>query len=194
MLLVRHAQSAWNDEGRWQGRADPPLSELGRRQALAAATRVGAVDAIVTSTLERARHTAEILAEAVGIGPVVHEPELVERDVGEWSGLTRAEIERDWPGYLADARRPPGFEDDDELLARVLPAITRIASVFDGADVLVVTHGGVIRTLERHLGELAGALPNLAGRAVVRTDSGLVLGERVTLLDDDDLTVVVPAT
>ena len=58
------------------------------------------VDAIVASDLHRASETAMIIAKALGVGPVVLEPGLRERDAGEWSGLTRAEIERDWPGYL----------------------------------------------------------------------------------------------
>ena len=118
MLLLRHAQSEWNELGRWQGRADPPLSELGSRQAVVAASRVGAVDVIVASPLERARVTAEILADANGLGPVILDDDLVERDVAEWSGLTRDEIEAAWPGYLEASRRPPGWEDDDVVIER----------------------------------------------------------------------------
>src|SRR5690606_40076504 len=100
LLLCRHGQSTWNAAGRWQGQADPPLSDLGRLQAQHAAKAVGAVDLIVASDLERARDTALIIAEAIGVGPVVIEPDLRERDAGEWSGLTREEIEAEWPGYL----------------------------------------------------------------------------------------------
>jgi probable phosphoglycerate mutase len=189
MLLVRHAQSAWNEQGRWQGRADPPLSELGRHQASAAAARVGVVDAIVSSPLERARDTAEAIASATGIGPVSLDDDLVERDVGEWSGLTRAEIEAGWPGFLDAARRPPGFEPDDDLVARVHLAVARLVTAYPGADLLVVTHGGVIGSLERHYGEPGGRLPNLAGRAVTYSGTSLQLGDRIALLDDDELTV-----
>jgi len=98
MLLARHGQSEWNALGRWQGQADPPLSELGRQQARAAADRLGTVDAIVSSDLERALATAAIIAEVLGVGPVLVEPRLRERSAGEWSGLTRDEIEADWPG------------------------------------------------------------------------------------------------
>ena len=142
VLLVRHGQSEWNAAGRWQGQADPPLTDLGRHQALHAARNLGVVDAVVASDLQRASETALIIAEALGVGPVVLEPGLRERDAGEWSGLTRAEIERDWPGYLdspsasrhtafagesvgtpsAERRRPPRWEPDDQLLDRVLAA------------------------------------------------------------------------
>jgi len=111
VLLIRHGQSEWNADGRWQGQADPPLTDLGRHQALHAARNLGTVDAIVASDLQRASETALIIAEALGIGPVVVEASLRERDAGEWSGLTRAEIERDWPGYLdpPPTDRPASF-------------------------------------------------------------------------------------
>jgi broad specificity phosphatase PhoE len=192
LLLLRHAQSAWNEQGRWQGRADPPLSELGRRQAMAAAARVGAVDAIVASPLERALHTAQFFATATGVGPVMVDEDLVERDVGEWSGLTRLEIDQGWPGYLASDRRLPSFEPDDALVGRALAAMARIRTIFDDATILVITHGGVIGSLERHHGEQAGRLTNLAGRTFSLDGNTVVLGERITLLDDDELTV--PAT
>jgi probable phosphoglycerate mutase len=189
LLLIRHAQSAWNETGRWQGHADPPLSDLGRRQAAMAAARVGAVDAIVASPLERARATAAILAAAVGIEPVVIDDDLIERDVGEWSGLTRAEIERDWPGYLDEDRRPPGFEPDDALVVRGLAALDRIAATFAGGDVLVVTHGGLIGAIERHHGDWGGRIPNLSGVRVTADGAGWSLEGRTTLLDDDELTL-----
>src|SRR3546814_1711635 len=100
VLLVRHGQSEWNATGRWQGQADPPLTDLGRAQAHHAARSLGVVDAIVASDLQRAADTALIISGELGVGPVVLDEGLRERDAGEWSGLTRAEIERDWPGYL----------------------------------------------------------------------------------------------
>lgn len=188
-LLVRHAQSAWNEQGRWQGRADPPLSEHGRWQATAAAARVGAVDAVVASPLERARHTAEILAAHLGVGPVVLEPQLVERDVGPWSGLTRPEIEQEWPGFLEAGHRPPGFESDEQVVARAMTALVVLAGRFAGHDVLVVTHGGLIGTLERHHGEPSGRLANLSGRPLRSVRDGFAMGARLSLLDDDEQTV-----
>src|ERR1700704_2099238 len=92
VLLVRHGQSEWNALGKWQGQADPPLSDLGRAQARSAAHSLGSLDAIYASDLQRAMETAAIIANALGIGPVVVDPDLRERNAGEWSGLTRAEI------------------------------------------------------------------------------------------------------
>ncbi len=198
LLLVRHGESEWNAAGRWQGQADPPLSELGRRQARAAGATVGAVDAVVASPLERAHHTAEAISESVGVGPVLVLPDLMERHAGEWQGLTRAQIDEQYPGYLADRgehrRRPPGWEDDDVLLERVLRAIDTILGELDGADdVVVVTHGGVIYALERHLGAEFQRIPNLGARSVTVDGAGrMALGERLLLVDPDEVLVTTP--
>jgi probable phosphoglycerate mutase len=145
----------------------------------------------VSSTLERAHHPPPLLANADGDAPVVLEPDLVERAVGAWSGLTRAEIEVEWPGFLDTDRRPPGFEADEVVLARALDALERLATAFEAGSILVVTHGGLIGTLERHFGESGGRTPNLAGRTFAVSSSGVSLGERMTLLDDDEQTVPV---
>lgn len=189
MLIVRHGQSEWNAEGRWQGQADPPLSELGRRQALHAGTRLGTVDVIVSSPLVRALDTATTIAETLGVGPVVVEPDLRERAAGEFSGLTRAEIEARFPGYLEEGRRPPGYEPDEVLLARTLAALDRIEETYRGAEILVVSHGGVIYALEQHHGEPFARIPNLGARWVTHHGERIELGERVVLVDDDELTV-----
>jgi broad specificity phosphatase PhoE len=211
VLLIRHGQSEWNADGRWQGQADPPLTDLGRHQAQHASRNLGVVDAIVASDLQRASETALILSEALGVGPVVLEPGLRERDAGEWSGLTRAEIERDWPGYLdspsgsrhaafagdpadqpkAERRRPPSWEPDEALLERVIDALSRIHDLVPGGEVIVVTHGGVVYALEGRLGSPFERLPNLGGRWIDLGPGGELrgLGERVVLVDPDELTV-----
>lgn len=197
ILLLRHGQSEWNALGRWQGQADPPLSAVGRQQAFAAARAVGVVDAVVASDLERARDTALIIAESIGVGPVVLEPALRERHAGEWSGLTRVEIAAGWPGFLDDGRRPSGWEPDADLVRRVVPALGRIAALAPGGVVLAVTHGGVVYALEAHLGITDGGhLANVAGRAVdLRIDPDgdrLTAGDRVLLVDPGEVPVTVP--
>jgi probable phosphoglycerate mutase len=204
VLLVRHGQSEWNALGRWQGQADPPLSELGRAQARAAAQSLGALDAIFASDLLRAAETAAIIAEQLGVGPVIIDDDLRERDAGEWSGLTREEIHERFPGYLPDDRhrafapdggepkRPPGWEPDDALRTRVLRALTRIHDAVPDGDVLAVTHGGVIYVLEDHLGEQFHRLANGAGRWIQIDGDRLQLGERVLLVGDDGTPVTVP--
>jgi broad specificity phosphatase PhoE len=190
ILLVRHGQSEFNASGRWQGQADPPLSELGCRQAEAAAARLGAVDLIVSSDLERAAHTAQILSGALGVGPVVVEARLRERDAGEWSGLTHDEIEQAWPGYLEARRRPPGFESDEDLLARVDDALAAIEDAYRGAEVLVVAHGGIVYALENRHGLGFERLPNLGARWLTHHGDRIELGDRLLLVDHELLTSV----
>jgi probable phosphoglycerate mutase len=189
LLVVRHGQSEWNAIGRWQGHADPVLSELGRRQAAVAAGSIGAVDGIISSDLLRAVETAAIIAEQLGIGPVMVDERLRERDVGEWSGLTDAEIHKGWPGWLDDGRRPDGFEHVDAMLGRVVEAFGAIHEASSGGSLLVITHGGVIHTLVRSQGLEDAAVPNLAGITVRVTDSGHTVGERLALLDGHTVTV-----
>jgi broad specificity phosphatase PhoE len=189
VLLIRHGQSEWNATGRWQGQADPPLSDLGRRQAREAARAIGAVDAVWASDLQRAAETAAIISADIGVGPVVLDPDLRERDAGEFSGLTRAEIEERFPGYLEDHRRPPGWEPDEHLLTRALRVVQEMARAVPGGDVLVVTHGGLVYTLEDHLGAARARLANAEGRWIAVDGGRLRLGDRILLADPEDLTV-----
>ena len=193
LLLVRHGESTWNAVSRWQGQADPPLSPFGERQAEDAGARlaeIATITAVWASNLVRARRTGDLIAQRLGIAQVREEPLLRERDVGAWSGLTRDEIEERWPGYLAARRSPPDFEGDDELLARTRAGLAAAVDGSGPGDVLVVTHGGVIRTIERSLGAIPERLPNLGGRWLLAdTSTDLSLGERVVLLEPDEVTV-----
>ena len=169
LLLLRHGESMWNAAGRWQGWADPPLSPRGEAQARSAAELLAdaRLRAVVSSDLQRAQRTAEIITERLGLGAVVVEPAVRERDVGDFSGLTRAEIDERWPGMIAawrrgEVERAPNGEGR-EFIERVMMGLDAIAERFPGQRVLVVTHGGVIRTTHRHLGGEPGSLANLAG-------------------------------
>lgn len=185
ILVVRHGQSEWNADGRWQGQENPPLTELGRNQAREAAAAIGAVEAIYASPLDRATTTAVIIAEQLGLGPVIMSPGLMERHAGEWQGLTRDQIEVAYPGYLDAGTRPPGWEDDGEVEARVLGALTEIADTHADADVLAVAHAGVIYAIERITGAAWERLANLGGLWVERTAGGWKIGERVHLLAEE---------
>ena len=189
LLLVRHAQSEWNALGKWQGQADPPLSELGRRQSEVAAAGVDDLSVVVSSPLIRARETADIMRRGV-------EAEVVdgwkERDAGEWSGLTKEQIEEEWPGYLGARRRPPRFEAEESFRERVLTAVQRTAELVGEGPALVVTHGGCVYTLERHLGVRFEHLANVAGRWLEVDGGRLELGERVLLVDPHEVAVTQP--
>ena len=189
MLLVRHAQSEWNALGRWQGQADPPLSELGRRQARVAGEQLDPISVVVSSPLQRARETAAIVRPDADL---VFDDGWKERDAGEWSGLTKAEIADQWPGYLEERRRPPGFEPEQPFRERVLEAVERTAALPGEGTVLVVTHGGCVYTLERHLGVPFEHLPNLAGRWLEVEGGDLRLGDRVLLVDPQKVAVTNP--
>jgi probable phosphoglycerate mutase len=196
ILLVRHGQSTWNADGRWQGTEDPPLSTLGVRQAHLAAEHLGTFDLVASSHLERASVTATIIANELGIGPVVTDPDIAERFAGGFQGLTRDEIEERFPGHLAHGRRPDDYESNESVAARSVGALARIAAdVGDDGTALVVSHGGVIHTLEEVVGaHREGRLPNLGGRWFEighSPASGAVLrgGDPVLLVDADAVTV-----
>ena len=152
ILLARHGESDWNRTKRWQGFADRPLTELGRRQASELGERLEdtELDAIYSSDLQRARETAEVVARMKSL-TVETTPDLREVDVGSWSGLTRAEAEARYPeAYARWLQGAEGWDDGetyDQLGERVVRAIQRIAKDHDGQRVLIVAHGGTIRAI-----------------------------------------------
>lgn len=192
VLAVRHGQSTWNADGRWQGRADPPLSALGAAQARASVAAIDGVDVVVASDLARARDTAALIADALGAGKVIAMDGLRETDAGPWTGHTKAEIEAKWPGWLASGRRPDGFEAWQDVARRAVAALRDVHARHAGRRVLAVTHAGVIRAVERSLGAEGGVVPNLGGRHIVVDDETLTLGERALLIDAHEVAVTVP--
>jgi len=150
--LARHGESDWNAAGRWQGHADRPLTELGRRQAAELADRLADVqlDAVYSSDLLRARETAEPVAARHGL-EVQALPALREVDVGGWSGLSRPEVEQRFPQAFARWRGGgQGWEDGEtyeQMTERVVGAVLEIAAAHPEGEVLVVAHGGPIRAL-----------------------------------------------
>jgi probable phosphoglycerate mutase len=154
LLLIRHGESTWNAEGRWQGQSDPPLSERGRIQArvLALALAEEPIAQVVSSDLARARETATILAEHLAL-EVEIESRLRELDVGAWSGLGHPEIGRRFGEDLArfrsgdDSVRPGGGESRSEVRVRARHALADLEERHAGSQVAVVTHGGLIWSL-----------------------------------------------
>jgi probable phosphoglycerate mutase len=150
LVLLRHGQSVWLAEGRFQGRAETPLSTLGRRQAALAGSRLAAPDApprlpvpsgepltIVHSPLARTRETAEAVARAFAttgrpVPPLRPEPGLAEIAQGEWEGLFQREVEERYPAEIAGWRRDPvgvhapGGEALADVDTRVRGALARV--------------------------------------------------------------------
>ena len=135
----------------------------------------------------RALETATIISEQIGVGPVQIVGDLRERNAGIWSGLTTEDIEAGWPGWIESGQRPEGWEPDEEVLPRAMAAIDMILGELAGGTVLVVSHGGVITTIEDHLSVRDGRIPNLHGRVLTTHSAAgdelqLAAGERLELL------------
>ncbi len=153
-LLLRHGQTELSVHRRFAGRGDIPLTATGRQQAAAAASALaerGGVDVIVTSPLDRARRTAEAVAERTGAGLVV-DGGLAETDFGAWEGLSFAEARAQWPAelaaWLADADvAPPGGESFAVVAARVNAALDRLLAAHQGKTLVLVSHVTPIKTI-----------------------------------------------
>jgi broad specificity phosphatase PhoE len=159
LLLVRHGETTWNREQRWQGQADAPLSPLGHEQARDLAERLRRIvpeaAAIYSSDLARARDTAAPAAAALGLRTAEH-PGLREMDVGGWSGLSREDIRErfaaDW-SRIADGEDLPrgGGETLAAFAGRVLGTLRELVLRHRREPIVVVTHGGVIRVVVVHV-------------------------------------------
>jgi len=153
-LLLRHGATPLSAERRFAGRGDIPLTDDGRAQAAAAAARLcerGGIDVIVSSPLQRARHTAEAVATATGV-PVVTDDDLVETDFGAWEGLSFAEASAKSPeemtAWLRDAdAAPPGGESFADVAKRVHRALDRLLATYPERTLLLVSHVTPIKTL-----------------------------------------------
>lgn len=158
---------------RWQGRADIALTDEGRQQAMRAAETLAlyqpGFDVLVSSPLRRARDTAEIIGERLGLALESIDERWSERDIGEWSGLTTTEIEARWPGMLHAWRNEhldqlPGGEHEAGMTARVTSAMHDLVASLQGQRALVIAHGGVLHTLAHAYGSRPRPFDNLEGR------------------------------
>jgi broad specificity phosphatase PhoE len=156
IVLVRHGETDWNRERRWQGVSDLPLNEVGREQARALAAKLETIPlrAVYSSDLRRAYETALLIAERKGLA-VTPMRELRELDVGSWTGLSYDEVKERFPDAYTQMRTRSGRgwkggETYAEMGRRVLEAMRRIARKHAGDVVLVVTHSGPIRTVRAH--------------------------------------------
>lgn len=157
LVLVRHGVTQQSVEHRFSGRNgfDPPLIELGERQAQAAAdelARRGGADVLVSSPLRRTRQTAAIIAERLGLGEPLVVDGLAEADFGDWDSLTFADVREKWPDELAAwlasfEVAPPGGESFAAVRRRVEDARLALVERFPGKRVLAVAHVTPIKVL-----------------------------------------------
>jgi len=157
LILVRHGETVWNIEGRWQGHKDSRLTDLGREQARRIAARLAPlkIGAVYSSDLGRAREVADIIAAAHGL-PVITREDLRERSYGVLEGKTNQEAAASQGGWFitwqADHLRqaPPAGETEQMVADRVLEALSEIADSYPGQTVVVSTHGGPIKIAFYH--------------------------------------------
>ena len=165
IFLARHGETEWNRAGRWQGKTDIPLSDVGRAQARALGALLAGrgIAEVHASDLTRASETAEIVARVLGIARCNVDARLRERGFGCFEGFTREECAERYPDawarYLFDRRStPPDAEPQAEVATRIIAALTDIARAprANGDAALVISHGGTIRTF---IHEVTGTAP-----------------------------------
>lgn len=189
LILVRHGETEWNRARRIQGRTDIPLNDDGRAQARETALRlvdeIAAGPAVVISSdLSRAKETAEIIAEGVGV-PLLHtSPDLRERAYGEAEGMETSEFAARWGDWYS--AEIPGAEPRAQLRRRALRAIrhavrdARQATSPSSPTVIVVAHGALIREVMLHA--TSGQFPSPAERLPNGSSHVfLIERERITL-------------
>jgi broad specificity phosphatase PhoE len=162
LILIRHGETDWNLEGRWQGQTDVPLNARGLLQAeqVAADLAGRGLTAIYSSDLSRARHTAEAVARATGLK--VHlEPRLREICQGEWEGKLITEIRRQDAALLQQRLEnpltfaAPGGENSLQVQARVVSATENILQKHPQGIIAVVSHGFALAVVIAHYREIS---------------------------------------
>ena len=175
-LLIRHGETDWNAAGRWQGHADIPLNKRGQQQAKALAARLAGqpISAIISSDLQRTAQTAVPLATAHNL-PIIHDPIWRERDVGQFSGLTTAEIIEQlpevWEARVNGVMNPPGGELYEQFHERAARAFAGLTAVYkNGETVAIISHGGTLGAVISHV---LGIPPTQHPRFSLRGNTGI---------------------
>lgn len=163
LMLLRHGETEWNLTGRMQGLSDTRLTEAGVDQAHQAVLRMPMFAQVWTSPLQRARATAQIIADAQRSKYEVDD-RLIERSWGEWEGMLPEEVDQRWHGWRVDGRKPPGYEYDDSVFTRFQSWLADLPLVGSPSDpVVAVTHGGFMSAVVRVLGGADTGYKNLEG-------------------------------
>jgi len=168
LTLVRHGETSANVDGVWHGSIDTALTDRGRVQAGRVAQHLTDLDprpvALYCSSLQRARHTAEAIGNAVGLTPEIH-PDIAEYDLGAWEGMTYRELVATHKLFERMQKdpdfQPGGGESPRQVATRIAAAFRSISATHGGESVVVVTHGGA---LTLGLGHLFNDVPGTWGR------------------------------
>jgi len=144
LFLIRHGETDWNKQGRFQGREDIPLNETGIKQALnwGQALKGEHYAAVITSPLMRAKKTAEVIAEVVGTEKVIVEEDLIERDFNKISGMTPQERKAFLASGQVDNKEPY-----EVICKRMQRGIMKYARMFYDENIILVSHGASIRAI-----------------------------------------------
>jgi len=177
--LIRHSLTLWNEEKRIQGLQNSPLSEIGRRMAVAWGHELCGLhwDRILASDLGRVLETVELINQELQL-PIHVDSLLREQDWGEWSGLSFPELFARFSPEVSKQEaagwdfRPPNGESRNEVLDRALQALRNAADRWPGEVILIVCHEGIIKTL----------LYNLLGRKFLPEEPKILRGYQLHLL------------
>lgn len=162
LVLLRHGETEWNLTGRMQGLSDTKLTPAGLDQAHQALAVLPKFSQIWSSPLQRARITAEVVAESQGV-PCRVEGRLIERSWGEWEGMLPAEVDRKWPGWRQAGKKPDGYEHDDSVFRRFREWLGTVSDRTAEEPFVAVTHGGFMSAIVRILGGSDSGYKNLEG-------------------------------
>jgi uncharacterized phosphatase len=148
IICIRHGETDWNKLGKLQGREDIPLNEAGIEQVREASRYFTPFvwDEIISSPLSRAKQTAEIIAEKAAIKNIREDLGLIERDMGEVSGMTMEERRRAFPDGKFG-----GMEPLEKMQSRVLNCLLTYTKEFPGKNIIVVSHGAAINSILSYL-------------------------------------------
>jgi len=144
ICLIRHGETDWNNEKRIQGREDIPLNDAGIKQINESAKYLKKFDwkAIITSPLARAKMSAQIISKEIQLNNIYEEIDFIERDYGDASGKTIEETKVLFPDGIW-----VGSESSESLKNRTVNALNKYIKMFEGNDIIIVSHGGVINSI-----------------------------------------------
>jgi len=159
ICLIRHGETDWNSVGKFQGREDIPLNKTGIEQVQKTVNylKKSNWDEIISSPLARAKMSAEIILKEIGLQKIHEEIDLIERDLGKISGMTKEEAERNFPDGNYE-----GIEPLEKLHARTINALLKWTKEFNGKNIIIMTHGATINSI---LTQLSGGAIKM-GKAI----------------------------